>query len=435
MVIGWLFVISAVSYLDRNNLSIAGGAIKKDFKLTDVQLGGVFSAFAFGYAFTQPLAGKIADKLGAYRTVALAIVWWSVFTALTPLVPPGVPHALAILMAVRLLLGIGEAVIYPAGNRLVASWIPAGERGFANGLIFAGVGVGGGVAPPLVTYLMINFGWASAFIASAVIGLVVGAIWLVVVRNSPREHNGITPDELRYIEANLPPSSTDKAPGPSWRQIVADRQVQLLTASYFCFGYVAYIFFSWFFIYLSSVRGLDLKSSAILAMLPFIAMTVCSTLGGIVSDRLERRYGARLGRCIVAGTALIVASGFIAAATMVADATSASLILAGGAGSLYVAQSAYWTLSANLGGKTAGTVSGFMNMGAQIGGVVTASTTAIIASAFGWTTSFLAAAAICLIGGILWFLVNPHHTLASAAEGDAVSPFDTGERRAGLSAS
>jgi ACS family glucarate transporter-like MFS transporter len=209
----------------------------------------------------------------------------------------------------------------------------------------------------------------------------------------------------------LPVSTVEDGPPVKWLSLLRDRQILLLTASYFCFGYVAYIFFSWFFLYLSSVRGLDLKASAILAMLPFIAMTVFSILGGVVSDQLERRYGAPIGRCVVAGGALIVASMFVAAATLVSSATLASLILAGGAGSLYVAQSAYWTLSANIGGRSAGAVSGIMNMGAQIGGVVTASGTAIIASAYGWTVSFLVAAAICLIGGMVWFIIDPEHVL------------------------
>ena len=410
LVIVWLFVISAVSYLDRNNLSIAGGMLKDDFGLSDVELGAVFSAFVFGYAFSQPLAGWIADALGAYRTIAIAILWWSVFTALTPLVPSGAPHALLMLLAVRLLLGVGEAVIYPAGNRVVASWMPSSERGFANGLIFAGVGIGGGIAPPLVTYLMLTFGWHSAFYASAAIGLVVGAAWLIIGRNEPAEHKWVSDAERGHIAAGLPPSSISQAT-TNWRAVIADRQVILLTASYFCFGYVAYIFFSWFFIYLSTVRGLDLTSSAILAMLPFIAMTVFSTLGGIASDRLERRFGARVGRCYVAAGGLIVASAFVAAATLVQSATLASLTLAGGAGALYVAQSAYWTLSANIGGTSAGKVSGVMNMGAQIGGVVTASGTAIIASSYGWTVSFLAAAMVCLIGGLLWLLIDPNHAL------------------------
>ena len=113
MIIFWMFVISAVSYLDRNNLSIAAGSIKRSFALTDMQLGGVFSAFALGYALSQPFAGRVADALGPRRTITFAIIWWGIFTALTPLVPPSVPHALVLLVAVRLLLGVGESVIYP----------------------------------------------------------------------------------------------------------------------------------------------------------------------------------------------------------------------------------------------------------------------------------------------------------------------------------
>jgi ACS family glucarate transporter-like MFS transporter len=407
----WMFVISAVSYLDRNNLSIAAGAIKLSFGLTDVQLGGVFSAFALGYALSQPFAGRIADALGPHRTIAFAIIWWGIFTTLTPLVPPSVPHALLLLIAVRLLLGVGESVIYPASNRLVSTWIPSSERGLANGLIFAGVGVGGGIAPPLITWIVTTFGWHWAFYVSALVGVAVGAVWLLVVRDEPSQHPNITAQERGYIAAGLPAHATH-AVKPRWRDVIGDRQVITLTLSYFCFGYVAYIFFSWFFLYLSSVRGLNLKASALLATLPFIAMTVFSTLGGILSDRLATRYDDRVGRCLVAAGAMIAAGLFVGAATRVSDPVLASLVLAGGAGSLYVAQSAYWTLSAGIGGRASGAVSGVINMGAQLGGVVTASTTPIIAHAFGWTASFLVAAVLAFAGGLAWLLVDPTHRLS-----------------------
>lgn len=418
VVIAWMFVISALSYLDRNNLSIAAGAVKADFGLSDVQLGFVFSAFVFGYALTQPIAGRIADRFGAYRTIAVAIVWWCVFTAATPLIPTGLGWSLAALIGVRALLGIGESVIFPASNKLVSAWVPVRERGLANGLIFAGVGIGGGIAPPLVTYIMITYGWPWAFYVSALIGLVVGAIWLVVVRDRPQGHAKVGAAELAYIEAGIPATAASDAPKARLLDVLRDRQVQLLTASYFCFGYVAYIFFSWFFLYLSAVRGLDLKSGAVFATLPFIAITLFSTLGGIVSDRLSIRYGQRVGRCGTAGFGLILGSVFVAAATQVADARLAAVVLAGGAGSLYIAQSAYWTLSANIGGRSSGTVSAIMNMGAQLGGVVTASTTAIIADRFGWTASFLSAAALCLVGGLLWLLIDPEHALKATPAAD-----------------
>jgi ACS family glucarate transporter-like MFS transporter len=411
-VVFWMFVISAVSYLDRNNFSIAASSVKAEFALNDVQLGGVFSAFVLGYALTQPIAGRIADALGPYRVVAFAIAWWGLFTALTPLVPPGIGLALPLLIAVRCLLGIGEAVIFPASNRLVSNWIPSSERGFANGLIFAGVGIGGGVAPPLVTYIMITFGWRWAFYLSAAIGFVVGLIWLIVVRDRPEQSSKVGPAELALIRRGLPAAADAAAPRARWLDVAKDRQVLLLTGSYFCYGYVAYIFFSWFFIYLSTVRGLNLKSSAIFAMLPFVAMTVFSTLGGILSDGLTARFGKRVGRCAVAGLGMTAAALFVALATQVADARLASLVLAGGAGALYVAQSAYWALSADMGGRASGAVSGLMNMGAQLGGVVTASTTALIAHQFGWTASFLSAAAVCLAGALAWIFVDPDHRIA-----------------------
>lgn len=415
LIITWTLVIAAVSYLDRNNISIAVSSIQKEFGFSNVQIGGLFSAFVLGYALMQPLAGQIADRVGPYGAIAGAIVWWSVFTVLVTVVPAGVGGSLVLFAAVRFLLGAGEAVIFPASNRLVASWIPSRERGLANGLIFAGVGVGGGVAPPLITWLMLAHSWRLAFWVSAAIGLVAGAVWLVLVRNRPQEHPWVKPEEAKHIAAGLPASPDAPSARLRWRDIALDRQVALLTLSYFCYGYVAYIFFTWFFKYLSDVRGLDLKASALYATLPFIAMAAASSLGGWLSDALIRPLGLRMARCGVAGLSLAAAAAFIWAATEVADARLAALVLAGGAGALYLAQSAYWALSADFGGGSAGALAGLMNMGCQLGGAVTASLTALVASAFGWTASFETAAGVCLVGALAWLFVDPSHRVGRRA--------------------
>jgi MFS transporter, ACS family, glucarate transporter len=404
------FMIAAVSYLDRSNISIAASFLQKEFGFSNVQLGTVFSAFVMGYALSQPLGGYIADRFGAHRPVAWAIVWWSAFTALVALVPAGISASLAILLTVRVLLGVGEALIFPATNRLVANWMPSRERGFANGLIFAGVGVGGGVAPPLITYIMITHNWRWAFYVSAVIGLLAGLVWLVIVRDRPRDHKAVSAAELAYIEAGIPPQPEVVA-DVGWREIIFDRQVALLTVSYFSYGYVAFIFFTWFFKYLSVVRGLDLKASAVYATLPFVAMTLASSLGGLASDRMVVQFGKRIGRCVVAAVSLATASIFVWSATQAEDARVAAVILAGGAGALYFSQSIFWAVSADIGRRSAGRLSAIMNMGSQFGGVVTASLTPVIADAYGWTTSFGTAAAVSLVGGVLWLLIDPEHAL------------------------
>lgn len=421
IVIFWVFVIAAVSYLDRNNISIAISSIQREFGLTDVQLGTVFSAFVFGYAFTQPFAGRLADRFGPYRLIFWAILWWSALTVAVTFVPAGLGISFALLLGVRFLLGIGEAVIFPASNRLVASWIPTHERGFANGLIFAGVGVGGGIAPPLITYFMLTHSWRASFYACAVIGIVVGIVWLFLVRDRPSQHKWVSKEEAAYIEEGLPKHQTEGGI-KRWREIILDRQVAILTASYFCYGYVAYIFFTWFFKYLSDVRGMNLKSSALYATLPFIAMAVASSLGGFASDKLVTRYGPRVGRCGLAGLAMLAASGFVFWATQVADARLAAIVLAGGAGALYLAQSAFWSISADVGGNSAGAVSGVMNMGSQIGGVVTASLTPYVATAFGWTSSFAFAAGICAVGAVLWLFINPSHVMTERGRKVGVAP-------------
>src|SRR5437660_9431092 len=197
----WLFILSAVAYLDRINLSIAGSFIAAEFHLTNVQLGSLTSAFLIGYALFQTVGGWLADRLGSRRVLTVGVLWWGIFTSLTAAVPPGIISAVLVLAAARFLLGAGEAVLFPASNQFVSRWIPSQERGRANGLIFAGVGIGAGATPFLITYIMTHYGWRWSFWLSAIIGLAVGAIWYLFARNTPEEHPKVSPAELKFIQA------------------------------------------------------------------------------------------------------------------------------------------------------------------------------------------------------------------------------------------
>jgi len=414
----WLFVLSAVAFLDRVNISIAGSSIASDYHLTNVELGWVFSAFLAGYALFQTLGGMLADRYGPRRVLAAGVVWWGVFTALTASVPHGIKGALFLFVSIRFLFGAGEAVVYPASNQFVSRWIPSQERGIANGWIFAGVGAGAGLSPPLITFVMLHYGWRASFWVCAVIGLVVGLVWFIAARDNPEEHSGVSASELALIRSGLPPSADGKIRARRlipWKNVFKSREVLAITISYFSFGYVAWIFFSWFYTYLAQVRGLNLKSSAFYAMLPFLAMAVCCAAGGALSDRLTRRYGPRIGRCYLASVVITLAAVFLVLGSEVDSARLASVVLAGGAGALYLAQSSFWSVTADLAGTSSGSVSGFMNMGAQAGGWFTAWLTPLIASHFGWTASFLVAAALCVTGAIAWLFVDPSRILVPAS--------------------
>jgi MFS transporter, ACS family, glucarate transporter len=415
----WLFVLSAVSFLDRVNISVAARAIASEYRLSDVNLGWVFSSFLWGYALFQTVGGWLADRVGPRRVLTAGVVWWGIFTALTAAVSPGLTGAVLFFMLVRFLLGAGEAIIYPASNQFVSRWIPTQERGIANGLIFAGVGAGAGSAPAIVTYVMVHYGWRWSFWLSALVGLAVGIVWYVLARDTPEKHPRVSPAELLYIQTGLTSgggteagqSTGTKAQQIPWSVILRSKEVWLITLSYFCFGYVAWIFFSWFYLYLSKVRGLDLKSSAFYSALPPVAMVVCSLLGGIINDRLSKTHGKRAGRCGIAAFALFLTAVLLVLGSRAANAQMASLVLASGAGALYLAQSSYWSVTADIAGSRAGSTSGFMNMGAQLGGGVTAILTPVIAVHAGWTYPFIFAAVLSALGALAWLGVNPMRNL------------------------
>jgi ACS family glucarate transporter-like MFS transporter len=427
LLVFWLFVLSGISYLDRVNISIAGSSLAEEYHLSQVRLGWVFTAFLLGYALFQTPGGWLVDRFGPRRVLTVGVVWWGIFTALTASLPTKVLGAVLFFILVRFFLGAGEAIIYPSSNQFVSQWIPSQERGIANGIIFAGVGAGAGMAPIFVSYLMVHYGWRSSFWVSSLLGLVAGIVWYLIARDKPERHPSVNSSELSFIQqhrgpatpasTNVDHSSPNHQPfstlNISWRSILTCKSILAVTASYFCFGYVAWIFFSWFYIYLAKVRGLDLKASALYSALPPLAMVACSLSGGALNDALSRAYGKRAGRCGVAFLALLLAAAFLVIGSRASSASVASIVLSGGAGALYLSQSSFWSVTADIAGDSAGAASGFMNMGGQFGGALTASLTPAIAQQYGWTSSFLVAAAFSVVGGMAWLLVDPEHRLIS----------------------
>jgi len=407
----WLFVLSAISFLDRTNISIAGLQISSEYGLGNQRLGWIFSAFLIGYAGFQVPAGWLASRFGPRLVITFGVVWWGVATALTTLIPAGISQAVVLLISIRFALGAGEAVIYPAANQFVARWVPEQERGFINGLIFAGVGAGSGLTPPLLAWFILHHGWRSAFWFSAVIGVVAGAVWWWLARDTPEEDPSVSPAELNIIRQGLTSDAPGKTRGISWGAILSRRDLPALIISYFGFGYTAWIFFSWFFLYMAQVRGFNLKASALYSMLPFLSMTIGCLAGGALSDRLTRSYGLRVGRCGLASVAFFFTAVFLVLGSRVQSPQLAGVILAGGAGALYVSQSSFWSVSADIAGRSSGVFSSMVNMGAQVGGAVTASLTPWVAQRFGWTTSFAIAAALAVVGAFLWMTVHPERPL------------------------
>ena len=182
VVLGSLFLISVVTYVDRINISVTARQMMPAFGLTDQQMGHVFSAFVLGYALFQIPGGWVGDRWGARMVLTGALIWWSLFTGLTavaavlPLVH--ITGVMGSLLVIRFLLGVGEAVALPNFNRAVADWVPHDRRGLGIGIAIGGIGVGAAVTPPLAAWIMVNWGWQVVFYLCSALGLLVAAIWM-----------------------------------------------------------------------------------------------------------------------------------------------------------------------------------------------------------------------------------------------------------------
>ena len=425
-ILALLTLISIITYVDRVNISVAGRQMMPALGLTQMQLGYVFSAFVLGYALFQVPGGWLGDRWGTRLVLAGAVVWWSVFTACTA-VSGTVPAAewlgvLGSLILIRFLIGVGEAAALPNFNRAVAHWFPLRERGLGMGVSIGGIGIGSAITPPLVAWMMVNFGWQSAFYASGLAGLLIAGLWSWYATDRPEQHYGVNQAELAIIRGNddtptltLPPQGGgenlgegkgEREPVP-WRAFARTPSVWWLVISYTALGYVAYVYMSWFYLYLVSERGFNVLRGAFFASGPFLAMTALCPLGGWVTDRVAASFGVNAGRSRVGCAGMLLSGLCIVVGTQIAEPYTAITLLSLGAGFLYFTVGAFWASTIDLAPRHAGTLSGIMNTGANVGGTLSPTLTPWLAEQFGWSVSLSFAAAIGAIGGLLWLLVRP----------------------------
>ena len=410
-----LFGISVITYIDRVNISVTARHMMPALGITNVQMGWVFSAFVLGYALCQIPGGWLGDRWGARRILTLAVIWWSIFTAVTALAPTlpivGMVGILGSLMLVRFLIGVGEAAALPNFNRAVANWLPAHERGLGIGIVIGGIGVGSALTPPITAWIMVNFGWQMAFYAAGLLGLFMAGIWYWYATDHPQDHPHVNQAEAALIAGENPAVHSNQLQQVPWQSFLKTPTVWWLVLSYTCLGYVAYVYLSWFYLYLVNVRGFGELRGAFFASAPFIAMTIFCPLGGWVTDRLARSLGINAGRAYTGAVGMGLAALCILTGAIIPNAYWAIVFLSLGAGWLYFTVGAFWSATTDLSKTYAGTLSGLMNTGGNIGGTISPTLTPWIANQFGWTWALGFAAAIAFLGAILWLGVKPGNGL------------------------
>jgi ACS family glucarate transporter-like MFS transporter len=412
VILAMLLLISMVTYLDRVNISIAAKYIMEAYGLSAVDMGKIFSAFVFGYALFQTPFGWLADKFGARRLLTFAIIWWSAFTAVTAVAADIFTAQLlgvfGSFLLIRFLIGAGEAAAYPNFNRAIAFWMAPGERALANSLILGASGLGAAITPPLIGWIMESYGWQESFYVCAVIGVLIALIWYTYSTDRPEEHPRVTPSELAKIQTPYKDSASNGEPRGKLPLLVLlrNRNVCMLIASNFLFGYVAYIYLTWFYLYLVDVREFSILRGSFYATLPFVAITFMTPIGGLLSDRLCQVYGRRWGRRAVVMGGMSLTSVFVMVGGAVANPYLAIVLLSLGAGFLYFSLSPYWATVIDIARENTGVVSGMMNTGGNLGGTISPTLTPFIAALFGWSWALNIAALAAFLGGILWLWID-----------------------------
>lgn len=416
-VLWFLVLISVVRSMDAVNFSIAAKQIMPEYGFTNIQMGALYTVFTAGYALFHLPGGWLGDTVGPRRVLTLAILWWSVFTGLTAVAGgwwlAGLIGPLASFMVVRFCIGLGEGAAYPNTSRAMASWMAPDERAVAGGLVVSGVGIGYGLAPPVVSWIMVYYGWRPAFYVFSVVGLILAAVWYRFATDNPEEHPRVSPLELQRIRGSGGPMG--KQPTP-WQAILTHPNVWLLMLANFGFGYGVYIFQSWFYLYLVNVRGFSIMQGGLLTTGPFIAFATLGPLGGLCSDALVRRYGYTWGRRTVAVTGFVLAALCLYVGAKAANPYTAVVWLSLGDGFLAFAGAAIVGATIDIAGLHSGTVYGVTITALQIGGAVAPTLTPMIAERFGWEAALHVAGLLAVVSAVVWLFIDAQNRIVTVGD-------------------
>jgi len=410
-VLALLVVLSFVAYLLRTNMSVAGERMMGDLGISQVQLGWVLAAFAWGYALFQWPGGLLAERMGGRKALTLICGLWGLLNLLIAFVPgssaAGPLVIVTTLAALRFLMGAAQAPLFPVlSGHTIARWFPVSGWALPNALTNAGLTLGAAATGPIIVLLIHSVGWRGSFALTAPLAVVFGWLWWWYGRDDPAHHGAVNAGELALINAARPPTDRASGDGNSWKVVFRSREIWLITASYFLSNYLFYFFFNWLYIYLVEVRKFQELKGGILAAAPWVTGAVGATLGGWVCDRLTRRHGIRVGARIVIMVGLILSGGFIVAAGDAGGPYLAVVFLSLCLAGQQFTDSAYWAAATFVGGRHAPAACGVMNTGGNAVGGLVAVLVPMMAHTLGWPVALGTASLFAFIGAILWLWIR-----------------------------
>src|SRR5467141_1030067 len=400
-----------ITYIDRNNVSTVAPIFERDLHLTNMQIGFVYSAFAYPYLIFQIIGGWVSDQFGARIGLTVCGVIWATATLLT-----GTVSSLAAILFLRVLLGFGEGATFPTATRAMSDWTPKEKRAFAQGITHASARLGNALTPPLVAWLIVAVTWRGSFIFLGIISLAWVIAWVWYFRDDPGDHPDITPLELERLPSFAARKKREKETVP-WLMLA--RRMIPVSAVYFCYGWTLWLYLAWIPSFFLHSYRLNLKSSALFSAGVFLAGVLGNTLGGVISDWIFDRTGDRKKarrNLVVAGFVCSVAS--MLPILLLHNLTWVAIFLSLAFFFSEFTIGPMWAIPMDIAPRFSGSASGLMNTGSALAAIVSPLVFGyIIDRTHNWVLPFLGSIGLLLVGSIVAFWMKPGEKLSIAQLG------------------
>ncbi len=375
-----LFVVTAINYMDRANLSVAGSHIQGEFALTPTQLGLLFSMFTWFYAMSQIPVGYILDRVGSRILYGSAIVLWSLFTFVMGFASHHLfataSASFAMLLVCRALIGVAEAPSFPSNTKIIATWFPDHERARATAFYSSAQYIGLALLTPLLSFIVAEYGWEMSFYLSGAIGIVFGIYWLIAYRD-PQHSKTVNQAELDYIRdgggygSQNQQGSSGKVNWASVKHILRQRTVWGLFIAQFAASSTLYFFLTWFIVYLEKGLGLSIAKAGIGAMFPYLMAMAGVLCGGTLSDMLLKKgYSRTFARKLPVMSGLLVTTS-IALVNFFQDSPTIAIAILSVAFFANAFSNLGWVVCSDVIPRhLIGTLGGFLNIFGNLSGII-----------------------------------------------------------------
>jgi sugar phosphate permease len=397
-----LLVISgAINTMDRAALAVANPLVRQEFGLSIAQMGALLSAFLWAYALSQLPIGALIDRLGPRKLLAWGLAIWSGAQLLC-----GVVTSMGQFFVARLLLGLGEAPQFPSAGRVVRDWFAVRDRGLATGIFNSASTLGTGLAAPVLTALMLGFGWRWMFVTMGVLGLVIAVVWYALYRDPSQV--ALTEAENRYRSEGDQAGEIQQITLGEWGGLFRSGTTWGLLLGYFGVIYVQWVFYAWMPGYLEIERHMSVARTGLAAGIPYIFAVAGALSAGWFVDFLARRGVSPINsRKLPLCTVLVLETVFVIAAALVPGNTVAIACLSGAMFFGTAATTYSWTLVTVVGpANCTGSLGSLQNFGGYLGGSLAPVTTGLIVQGTGsFVPALFCGAGMALFAAVAYFLL------------------------------